>query len=76
MVYIIIFKTRQPRSNSEKQKRLLSFSFVETIYILDSTEKLTNDYEIQNWAHSLVDEEQLGLKVCQISKIRRQVDTI
>jgi hypothetical protein len=34
-----------------------------TTYILDTTEKLTNDYEIQNWANSLVDEEELGLKV-------------
>ena len=28
----------------------------------DVTDKLTNDYEIQNWANSLVDEEGLGLK--------------
>lgn len=30
---------------------------------VDTAEKLTNDYEIQNWANSLVAEEGLGLKV-------------
>lgn len=29
----------------------------------DTTEKLENDYEIQNWAKGLVDKENLGLKV-------------
>ena len=49
--------------------------FIKLFFILDSPDKLTDDWEIQNWGNMLADpEEGLGIKVQ--SNFRRQTPPV